>query len=614
MDRTWRDELKAAFGEGQPGIADGIAERFTVGIGNVKMKEGSSFTPSRTGVTVVVGGNNSGKSTLLREIRQELTGKGYASPGNITQSVQSLETLVEGKPEDMIAWVAGRADIVHGNYGLVIRLREGDEVDPIRLMRSFHSGDHPLGVIESKVIYASDGENRFRAIHEAEQYDPHRSRPSEPIQYLQGDVELREDISRIFQKVFGHPLELDPLNYRLNLRIGRIDMETPKLDYIPPEYRDAMAALPPVSMQGDGVKSFMGQVLPVVTGAFPIVLLDEPEAFLHPPQARALGEYLGSFAGTTGAQVIAATHDKNFLAGLLETDTDVSVVRLTRESGCPRVSQLDSSQLRDVWNDPIVKYSNVLDGLFHQVVVLAEAETDCGFFRAVLDTIDANDCFPKSDILFIPTGGKSAMSKVARTLRAASVPVIAVADIDILNDKAIISSLVESLGSNWSDSMDKELGIVSADVNSRSLNSVTVGDVLKMLGEAFGDRSADDFDAGVKKEFNRYLRTKDSYWKTVKMSGINAFQGEQYSRVRRLIDSLLEAGVVVVQAGELEQLAPAVEERKGPRWLSSALEQGAHKEEPAQRHVARILEASKNALGRSTAQREVPADQPKANI
>lgn len=117
MNQTWREEFSSSYGVERPGIADGDADRFGVGVGQVCMKEGSSFIPSRTGVTVIVGGNNSGKSTLLREIRQELTGVGYASPGNLTQSIQSLEKIVDGTPEDMLAWIVDRTQVVHGSYG-----------------------------------------------------------------------------------------------------------------------------------------------------------------------------------------------------------------------------------------------------------------------------------------------------------------------------------------------------------------------------------------------------------------------------------------------------------------------------------------------------------------
>ena len=42
--------------------------------------------------------------------------------------------------------------------------------------------------------------------------------------------------------------------------------------------------------------SFMGLMVAVITANFPLIIVDEPEAFLHPPQARLLGRKLATNA------------------------------------------------------------------------------------------------------------------------------------------------------------------------------------------------------------------------------------------------------------------------------------------------------------------------------
>jgi len=44
-------------------------------------------------------------------------------------------------------------------------------------------------------------------------------------------------------------------------------------------------ALPQVQEQGDDVKSFVGMLLAITATEYPLLLIDEPETFLHPPQA-----------------------------------------------------------------------------------------------------------------------------------------------------------------------------------------------------------------------------------------------------------------------------------------------------------------------------------------
>ncbi|WP_368665639.1 AAA family ATPase [Homoserinimonas sp. OAct 916] len=218
--------------------------------------------------------------------------------------------------------------------------------------------------------------------------------PNHPVHYLQDSPELTERISQLSEDVFHHPLTLDTLARTIRLRVGKIDAEVPRIDSIPRGYRETLASLRPLDEQGDGMRGFFGQILPVMASTYPLIVLDEPEAFLHPPQAHALGVQLGRLAVERGVQILVATHDRNLLTGLLDSEVAVSVVRASRGSGQSRAFQLDAAQLRELWNDPVLHYSNVLDGLFHRIVVLAEAEGDCAFLSAALDSFQRSTVHP----------------------------------------------------------------------------------------------------------------------------------------------------------------------------------------------------------------------------
>lgn len=72
-------------------------------------------------------------------------------------------------------------------------------------------------------------------------------------------------------------------------------------------YLTALRALPLLEQQGDGMRSYMGLLLHILGGAHQITLIDEPEAFLHPPQARLLGRTLAN-RSVGRQQVFLATH------------------------------------------------------------------------------------------------------------------------------------------------------------------------------------------------------------------------------------------------------------------------------------------------------------------
>ena len=59
-----------------------------------------------------------------------------------------------------------------------------------------------------------------------------------------------------------------------------------------------------------------------------VVLIDEPEAFFHPPLARKLGYQLTNAISKRNGTLLASTHSADFLMGCLQASTSVRVVRL----------------------------------------------------------------------------------------------------------------------------------------------------------------------------------------------------------------------------------------------------------------------------------------------
>ena len=65
------------------------------------------------------------------------------------------------------------------------------------------------------------------------------------------------------------------------------------------------------------MRSYASVILHLLAPITPsILLLDEPEAFLHPPQARLLGEIIAA-ERPSRAQLVVATHSPDVLHGLM---------------------------------------------------------------------------------------------------------------------------------------------------------------------------------------------------------------------------------------------------------------------------------------------------------
>lgn len=413
------------------------------------------------------------------------------------------------------------------------------------------------------MVLAVSGEGRTTGAGPAPPRDDIAQPPKHPLHHLADSPGLLSQLEVWAWQVFRMSLTLDRLSSRLQLRLGETSIPAPPVDAITLAYREAVVALPPLHEQGDGMRAFFSLLLPLMTGTHQIVLVDEPEAFLHPPQAAALGRIIGELATSTGVQVLLATHDRALLTGLLASGTELAVLRLSRDADAPHsVTLLEPARLRDLWEDPVTRYSNVLDGLFHHVVVLAEADADCRFYAAVLDTAATGagqrPALAPTDVHFVPSGGKSGLLRLLRTLRAVAVPVVVTGDLDVLDDEQRVHDLVGLLAGDW-DQLEHDYRLA-------------VGPALRETDQ----------------------KKRQTEWQKWKSSGVAVLGGDagRLAALRRLFDQLDAIGLVLVREGELERLAPDLGAAKGPEWLPEALRKRAHEQPTAQTFIARVLVAA----------------------
>ena len=104
-----------------------------------------------------------------------------------------------------------------------------------------------------------------------------------------------------------------------------------------------------------------------------------------------------------------------------------------------------------MWGDPLLRYSNILDGLFHEKVILCESDSDCRFYSAVMDALfEASPTQERRpDVMFTHCGGKARLPVVIRSLRELEVPISVVTDFDILNEEQPLRNIFEAVGGDW---------------------------------------------------------------------------------------------------------------------------------------------------------------------
>jgi hypothetical protein len=300
------------------------------------------------------------------------------------------------------------------------------------------------------------------------------------------------------------------------------------------------------------------------------MLIDEPESFLHPGQARALGRWLGRMASESNKQVILATHDRDIVVGLLDSgrDAKVGMIRVERDEASGRLFDLGDDDVFKLWSDPVLRYSNVLQGLFHANVVICEGDADCRFYGAVFDQLAAEQGARSiaDDTLFVPSGGKERVHTLAEALTKLNVSASAIVDFDALSNKRLVKVLVESVKGKWTSSIE----------------------------------------ADFRTFFDHYNTLDDSGRQVLKKQGINGLSRSTHGACRRLIDNLAEQGVLIVDYGEMEDLDKSIDTPKGASWVTAMLEGGRHITCENARSLLRRLPFAPHAPMESTQSPEHP--------
>ena len=396
-----------------------------------------------------------------------------------------------------------------------------------------------------------------------------------PIHILLGDDTLEIKISEYFRRAFHNDLMLDRNPARnISLLVGTRptrDLQSGE-DRVSKAYLDKIYdATAPLVQQGDGMRSFASVILHLLAPiTASILLLDEPEAFLHPPQARFLGEIIAT-EKPSRSQLFVATHSSDVLQGLVNVATDqLRVVRMRRDGNINRIKELDKGLVKKISSDPLMNYSSVMSGVFHERVIVCESDSDCMFYRSILDLKEIHG-EGQPDVLFIHANGKDRMGALAEILLALDVPVDVVADIDVIRDESGLELMVRSLGGDWS--RIKPVAKIVRTAVDGSKPSLSI----EQIKESVRDVLAQDLPDS---EPQRHLRSMidivfrhSSPWDTLKQSGDSAIpKGHATQKFQELLRLCQEVGLWIVPVGEMEGFCRSIGNH-GPSWVQQVIEE-----------------------------------------
>ncbi|UDL87307.1 ATP-binding protein [Mesorhizobium sp. PAMC28654] len=486
--------------------------------------------------TVFVGPNNSGKSVVLREIAQSCS-DGRPSANLILDEIRFKPHDADEAKAIFDAWKVEpdpgqgvnptNAILKHGPWRAELHIPHF--LEALRAPNApDHRRQHYANYYASRFLLNLDGPSRINLVNPQDRGN--LKDPSSSFARIFTDDPRRTKIREVLYDAFGLYLGIDmsEASY-LGLRYG----ESPP----PPERRvedetlDWMSRARNINQMSDGVKAFTGILIELRAGDPRVIVIDEPEAFLHPALAFKLGKEIARTADEVGKHVFVSTHSPQFLMGAIQSGAAVNVVRLTYRDGAGSARMLGNTDVRAMMLDPLLRSANALAGVFYESVLVAEADADRAFYQEINERlVELSPDRGSPNTLFLNANGKDSVHRIVGPLRKLGIPVAAVLDIDALNPETKLQSILEA--------------------------------------------------CGYPKPFNHVLQQRGETWKALidtgespkSEGGISLVQGQDLEKAENLLDALDKYGLFVLRHGEVEHWLPTLEVRRNKKWLHEVFE------------------------------------------
>lgn len=555
----------------------------------VTFSDGTRLSFETDEIVVFVGPNNAGKSAALREMES------LVARDNVHTVIKAATFRKSGTASDLTAYLEKFATKSGGNTNLSYS-GLGYNIHHSHTSYFDRTNDrHPIAPFLCTRLAT---ESRITASNAAGAVRLHVDPPQHPIHQLLVDDKLAARINKLFQNAFSRdlvPFRAGGSNFPL--LVGKKPEKLAGEDELSKSFVDRLLeSTVQLDAQGDGMRSFATVLLYVLASdSHSIQFLDEPEAFLHPPQARLIGEYIAR-ERSASSQLFIATHSTDVLEGLISGGTNkVRIIRIQRDGDVNRVKELSKEKTAAISSDTLARYSGVFEGIFYQHVVICESDADCLFYSSILNA-DAVSGEQRPDVLFVHASGKHRLAKLAETLRELDVPVSVIADIDLLNEEAPFRNLFTKLGGEWA-TISTRWNSIKTSVEARR-PPLNADQVVKLINDALtGVGGTAPFGKDKEREIKAIFKTLSS-WDDVKRAGRAALPGGQTTQhFDDVAAECAKVGLWLVPVGELEGFCRSIDGGHGPGFVEKVLEERNLESDPeledARRFIAKLWDRAK---------------------
>lgn len=521
----------------------------SISIEKIKFNDETSIEFKNDDIVLLVGANNVGKSRTLKDLKDDLNDLSkprvivdeivYKSSDFSSSQLKNYfeKNIIKDSWENYNVFIDENQSYCFSASSFTDNV---DEKQFYKALFSFLSTESRLNITRP-ITFNTTVDNRSLTI----------------MKGLESDSKSINTLNKVLQMGFGKSVEVYE-EYRDGTLVKKykIGKSTNIITAINSNRRDNLNLLKDMEdlhSQGDGIRSAVAILSSLIVNNHSLFLIDEPETFLHPPQARLLGKNI--VALSKQKQCFISTHSIDFIKGVLEADSSrVKIIKIDRLENENKFNLVDNDSVAEIANDKNLRYTNILDGLFYDRLVLCENESDCKFYSAILENLNLA---LYQNTLFCAVGGKDQFKKVVPLLKKLNIQYFIIADIDLINNKDNLKQLVNSIEPNCYDQIDachkKFIEEFEKGMNSQVKTQQVIKTEINQLFTA--DKYMPD---AIAKGIKDILKNISSF-KLLKSGGKNILpQGECVDLFNQLKEFLNEHKVFILECGEIERFVPEV--------------------------------------------------------
>lgn len=542
----------------------------SVVIKKIKFNDNTEIELSNDDIVVFVGANNVGKSRALKDIKNDILES--SSKKVIVDEIEYQDTNFE--EINMMNYFKNNFELGPNGYDIAVDVNY-----------TYNYNEHNFQNVKS-------GDKHFYKVLFSFLSTESRLNMTAPISYsfikdklsfgimrkLERDKKSITKLNDILFSCFGKKIDISEGLWQGAVsklyKFGTKDEIDKSVSADTREARCLLEVLENLDDQGDGIRSAVAILASLITTTHSLYLIDEPETFLHPPQARILGRNIVDLS--QNKQCFISTHNIDLVRGMLEKDyARIKIIKINRTDNVNEFHVLDNDSIKVISNDKNLKYSNILNGLFYNTVVLCENESDCKFYSALLEKIDS-DCYQNT--LFCAVGGKDQFKIIIPLLNKLKINFLVIADLDLINNRDKLKDLINSIEDNKYNQISSIhndfLNMFESGVDNQvKKQSVIKEEILSFITDApyMSDETASKI---------RQVLKNISHLKLLKNCGKSCLPaGECVQKYNQIIYFLNESNIFVVECGEIERFITEIDGH-GSLWVEEVFKKYPTLDEP----------------------------------